>query len=129
MRVSLTYCITFILLLGAEIIIALYVKDSIIRPYGGDTLVVLLIYSFLAIFLSPETVKGNYIKIAFSVLLFAFFVEITQALNLIKILGLERHSLASVILGTSFAWLDMLAYCVGFILIVIIEKIRYARPS
>lgn len=34
-----------------EVLIALYVRDRFIRPYVGDMLVVVLVYSFVRIFL------------------------------------------------------------------------------
>lgn len=43
----------FIVLLAVEIFIALFVHDSVVRPYIGDVLVVIVLYFFVRIFL-PE---------------------------------------------------------------------------
>ena len=49
------YTIATIILLVIEVLIALFVHDSIIRPYVGDVLVVVVIYTFVRIFV-PERV-------------------------------------------------------------------------
>jgi hypothetical protein len=105
------YFLLFLLIFIIEIVIAKYVHDSFIRPFVGDSLVVVLMFAFLKFFLLIE----NKI-IALGVLLFAFFVETMQYFNLIKILGLEHNKLMCIILGTTFAWEDFLAYTVGFFL-------------
>ncbi len=46
------YFVLTILLLGLEIIIALFAHDSIIRPYIGDLLVVILLYCFVKSFVN-----------------------------------------------------------------------------
>ncbi len=42
-KIRLKYLAVFIILLAAEIVIALYVHDSFVRPYMGDMLVVAVI--------------------------------------------------------------------------------------
>jgi Protein of unknown function (DUF2809) len=44
---------------------------------------------------------------------FACFVEGLQYLKIVDRLGLRRGELLSIIIGTSFAWEDILAYAVG----------------
>jgi hypothetical protein len=107
------YFLGFIALLLIEIFIALYVNDNFIRPYFGDYLVVILIYCFLMSFLAFSKWK-----IAFYVLLFAFAVEFLQYIDFITFLGLHDNKLARVVIGTSFAWHDMLAYFFGYLSIV-----------
>ena len=41
-----------ILLLLVEILIAVYVRDALIRPYGGDFLVVIMLYGFARAFVN-----------------------------------------------------------------------------
>jgi hypothetical protein len=111
-----------LLLLITEIIIATWVHDSFIRPFGGDFLVVILIYcmvkSFIDTPLSP-TILG--------VLLFAYLVEISQYFHLVTLLGLERSTAARIIMGTSFSWMDMLMYTLGMLLVLIIELWRMQK--
>ena len=47
------YLIVFILFMVVETLIALYVHDDFIRPYIGDIIVVMVLYSFVRIFI-PE---------------------------------------------------------------------------
>jgi hypothetical protein len=121
---NLKYLILTIILFFIELLIALFVKDTIIRPFVGDVLVVMLIYCFLRIFL-----RFDYWKIALGVLLFAFVIEILQYFDYVKLLGLENNRILSVAMGRTFAWEDFLAYFVGFLLIIVGEKISMASGS
>lgn len=116
-RFSLWYFIITIVLLIIEILIALYVRDAFIRPYFGDVLVVMLIYYFLRSFFPVKVLPG-----AIGVLAFAFLVEVLQYFQLVKILGLEHSVFFRIILGTSFAWEDMICYVAGFALILLFER-------
>lgn len=107
-----------ILLLGIEIIIALYVHDAIIRPYIGDLLVVILIYTFIRSILNTPVLPT-----VIGVLLFAYLVEFLQYCQLINILGLQDSKTASIIIGVSFEWIDMLAYTAGAALILVGESL------
>ena len=49
----LIFAVLTILLLFTEVMIALFVHDKFIRPYVGDVLVVICIYTFVRIFI-PE---------------------------------------------------------------------------
>lgn len=106
-----------LLLFAVEVLIALYVQDSFFRPYFGDFLVVIFLYCFLKSF-----VKITVWRAAIIVLLFSFFVEFTQYLNLITLLGLQKSGLAKAVLGTSFAWEDLVCYTIGILLVILVEK-------
>jgi hypothetical protein len=111
------YFLLTILLFVIEVFIALYVNDNFIRPYLGDVLVVILIYCFVKSFLKISVTKA-----AIGVLLFAFFVETLQYFAIIEILGLQDNQLARTVIGTSFAWEDILAYLVGIVIVIVCEK-------
>lgn len=100
-----------------EVIIALYIHDQIIRPYVGDILVVVLIYYFIKAFLK---IKPLYIAIF--TLILAFTVETLQYFKFIKIIGLQNSTLAKVLIGTSFSWVDMLCYIIGFGCLFLMDK-------
>lgn len=100
--------VIFIIIFFIEVIIALYVRDSIIRPYGGDVLVVILIYYFAKAFINT---KPTYLIIA--VLLFAYCIELGQYLRLVEILQMQNNKIMRIIIGSSFSWGDMLAYTIG----------------
>lgn len=123
MRLSVNYFIAFVSILIVEILIAVYVNDNFIRPYLGDSIVVILIYTFFMAILNLEKDFKIKTKVAVYVLLFAFTIEGLQATDLINYLGLGDVKLAKVILGTSFSWWDILAYLGGFVVILFIEKI------
>ena len=48
-------------------------------------------------------------------------IEVAQAAKLLSALGLGENELARIIFGGSFDWLDLLAYAVGGIVIVLVE--------
>lgn len=111
-----------IALLCIEAFIARYVHDSIIRPYIGDFLVVILMYCFVKSFFELTVLKAAVI-----VLLFAFGIETLQYLNVIGKLGLKHSSIAKTILGHPFSWMDLLAYTVGMIAVLLIEQWRQKK--
>lgn len=111
------YLFLAIILFVVEILIAQYVHDDIIRPYVGDILVVILIYCFVRSF-----VRAPVLPTALSVLLFSFIIESLQYLKIVNKLGLQDSKLASVVIGTSFAWMDMLCYIIGIALVLIFEN-------
>lgn len=112
------YLFLALLLFSVEVLIAVFIQDSLIRPFAGDVLVVVLIYCFLRIFFN-----GDYRKTAFIVFLFAFTIEILQYFDCVKLLGLENNRLLSVILGRTFEYTDFAAYFTGFLIVLLCEKI------
>ena len=88
-RIEWKYLLIAIGLFVIEVCIGLFVHDKIIRPYGGDFLVVIFLY-----FLLRGLLKTSSFKLALSVLLFACIVEFSQYLNLIDLLGLGENKIA-----------------------------------
>ncbi|WP_395053176.1 DUF2809 domain-containing protein [Flavobacterium sp.] len=111
------YFLLFILLFITEVLIALYVNDSFIRPYFGDYLVVFLVYCFVMSFL-----KANKYKMALAVLVFAFTVEFLQYVDFVTIVGLQKSRLARTVIGTSFSFEDLLLYFLAYLTITSLEK-------
>ncbi|MBR5980070.1 MAG: DUF2809 domain-containing protein, partial [Oscillospiraceae bacterium] len=103
----LLFAVSAVILLVIEIIIGLYVHDAFVRPYLGDTLVVILIWCVLRIIF--PTGKP---WLSAAVFLFAVGVEITQIFPLCDLLGI-RNGLIRTLMGTSFAWWDIVAYLAG----------------
>lgn len=99
-----------------EVFIALFVRDRIVRPYIGDILVVILVYCFVKSFLNFP-VTGT----AISVLLFAFGVETLQYFHFINRIGLHKSPLAIALMGNSFAWIDLITYVIGIMIVVAAE--------
>ena len=119
----IVYGTTFLILLIVEVLIALYVHDTFIRPYIGDILVVAVIYSFIRFFI-PDRVKF----MPLYVFIFAAFVEVLQYFKLVSVLGLEGNTFARIIIGSTFDIKDIICYGIGAIVIFIIEEI-YARKT
>lgn len=117
LRFSWRFLLAFCSLFMIEVLIAVFIHDDFIRPFIGDMLVILLMYSFVGIFLKGPT---NWICAA--LLLFAYLVEGAQALRLVERLGLQDNTLARIVIGTTFDWKDLLAYTVGAALIVLYSR-------
>src|SRR6218665_1509175 len=111
------YFFLTVLIFIAEVLIALFVHDTIIRPYIGDVLVVILIYCFVKSFL-----KLPVLAVALFTLLFSFSIEFLQYLNIVEKLGLQESKIARTVIGTSFAWIDLVCYIAGIIVVLIAEK-------
>ncbi|WP_438469782.1 DUF2809 domain-containing protein [Vibrio alginolyticus] len=101
----------------ALVVIALYIRDSFIRPTFGDVLVVVWLYYFLA---SLFSMPVNWLVSL--VVLIAFAVELGQLLQVVAWLGIEPSSPLAVILGATFDWKDLLAYSIGGLLCCWMEK-------
>src|SRR5262245_38476022 len=99
------YAILSIGLLMVEISIALFIHDRLVRPFVGDMLVVILIFT-----ICKSVINADYFWLALCVLVFSFAVEIGQYFNLISILGLQHCRLARTIIGTTFDYHDLIAY-------------------
>ena len=120
------YLIITIILFMTETLIALFVHDSFVRPFFGDFLVVILMYSFFRIYTS------NIIKTAFFCLSIAYFIEMLQYFKFIEITGLIKYTVLAIVIGNSFAWGDILAYTLGILAILIFEYsflLRFLLPS
>ncbi|HPM31465.1 MAG TPA: DUF2809 domain-containing protein [Chryseolinea sp.] len=108
-----------ILLFITEVLIALFATSNFVRSYLGDVLVVILLYCFIRSFF-----KVPVFALAIGVLVFAITIEFLQYVKIVNILGLQKSSLARTVIGTSFAWLDILAYIAGTAVVLVIERLR-----
>ena len=113
-RLRLGYGLAALLILVAEVLIALFVRDRFIRPYGGDILVTLLICCVIRVIL-PQKYR---LPIGGGVLLFAVLVEVGQYFGLVYLLGLGHIELFRILMGTGFSWWDMVCYAAGCVLFV-----------
>jgi Protein of unknown function (DUF2809) len=111
------YFLLAVLLFLVEVYIALYVRDSIIRPYGGDYLVVIFIYCAV-----KSCFDISVSKAAMGTLLFSFTIEFAQYFHVVKLIGLQHSKLANIVIGNSFQWVDLLAYTLGILTVFVIEK-------
>ena len=105
-----------------EVLIALYVRDRFIRPYGGDFLVVIMLY-----FGVRAISKAEPWKIAVGVFLFACMIEIGQYLHLVDWLGLSKNTVAKTVIGYGFEWWDILAYFLGVVSVVLVDTWKWRK--
>jgi len=92
-----------------EVLIALYVHDWLIRPYGGDVLAALLVYVGFRVFIH----RTSSLRLAIAAFATGACLEIFQACQLPERLGLTHNAILRVAIGTTFQWGDLLAYAMG----------------
>lgn len=102
-----------------EAFIAAFLHDRLIRPYVGDLLAVVFLYCLVKS-VAPVPVLPTVV----GVLLVAYALEALQYVHLLQHLGLTHSRLAALVLGSHFEWIDMLAYTLGALLILGVEKTR-----
>ena len=114
MKKRILYAVATLLLLFIEVIIALYVHDDFIRPYIGDVLVVILIYTFIRIIV-PEKCK----LLPLYIFILATGVELLQLANIVEILGVEDNRFLKILIGSVFDIKDIVCYAVGCVILCI----------
>ncbi|MDS0524318.1 DUF2809 domain-containing protein [Clostridium sp. SHJSY1] len=117
MKIQFKYLISFIILFIIETLIALFVHDTIIRPYIGDILVVILLYTFIKMFVVK---RMKFLPIY--IFIFAAAVELAQYFHIVNLLHLQNNRVMAVIIGSSFDIKDILCYLIGSILLIVWEK-------
>ncbi|HVV05605.1 MAG TPA: DUF2809 domain-containing protein [Puia sp.] len=117
LRLHKGYLLLSILLLIIEILIAACLNDSLIRPYGGDFLVVILLYCLMRSFLNISVTRT-----ALIVLLISYLVEVSQYFRLADVLGV-RSRVLRILMGTYFTWNDILSYTLGIIFVILLESV------
>lgn len=105
------YLLATVLFFIVELLIALFVRDKFIRPYVGDMLVVVLIYTLLRI-IFPERPR----LLPLYVFIFSTIVELVQAINIVGLLGLQDNRFFRILIGTTFDIKDIVCYATGCIL-------------
>ncbi len=107
-----------LLLFGIELCIGLFISGNWVRYYLGDVLVIMLLY---CLYRCIAPAKPQYGWLLPTVLLgFCFGVEGLQAWGFVDCMGITNGLLRTLI-GTSFAWEDMMSYAIGAIPLYILE--------
>jgi Protein of unknown function (DUF2809) len=114
MKINIKYLIAFITLFLIEVGIALFINDRIIRPYIGDILVIILMYTFIRSF-----IKKPIRFLAIYLFVFASFVEVVQYFNILEVMSLQDNKILSIIFGSTFDIKDILCYLIGSIILII----------
>ena len=118
MRINKKFLIVFLFILLLEVFIALFINDHFIRPFLGDVFVILLIFFFIRSFFPVK----NTSKLAVEIFLFACLIEICQYLQVLELLHLQDSAFLSIVLGSTFDWLDILAYASGTLALLVISR-------
>jgi len=119
MKFNKYYLLLAVLLFAIELFIGIYVHDTILRPFGGDFLVVIFLYCLVKSFFDTHLLLTSA-----GVLLFAYTVEISQYFHLVNRLGLEHSKTAKILLGTTFSFIDLGTYTLGILLVIVVENLR-----
>lgn len=117
LKFNKTYFTIATLLFIIEVCIALFLKTGFIRHSFGDYLVVILLYCVIKGFINFSVFKTSVL-----VLIIAFSVEFLQLTTILQYFNLENNTLAKIIFGTTFQITDLVAYTLGIITILYIEK-------
>lgn len=112
------YALLAVLLFGIELAIALWVHDTLIRPFIGDVLVVILLFCLLRV-----VIQINNQHLILAVLIFSYAVEIGQYFQLAQLLGLAQYPIARIMIGSTFDSMDLVAYTLGALLLAVIHRI------
>ncbi|MGE5422875.1 MAG: DUF2809 domain-containing protein [Ignavibacteriales bacterium] len=109
--------LAFVALLIVEIIIAVFVNDAFIRPYVGDMLVVILMYTLIR-GIVKKPIKGLPIYL----FIFALTVEMAQYYSVLEKLNLPDNKIVSIIIGNTFDFKDILCYLFAVAILILWEK-------
>ena len=116
LKLRICYAAATLILLAVEVLIALFVHDDFIRPYIGDVLAVIVVYTFIRIII-PEKCA----LLPLFVFIFAVGVEILQYFDLITLLGIENNRFLRILLGSVFDLKDIMCYAIGCALLGVYE--------
>lgn len=100
------------------VLIVLFPQVRFIRNHVGDFLVVIFMYSLFKSFFNTP-----YLKTALGVLIIAYSTEALQYLGVLSYLNWQDSQVAQLAFGHRFDGWDMLAYTLGFLTIIAVEKI------
>ena len=85
--------IVFILLFLTEVVIAMYVHDTIIRPFFGDFLAVIALY-----YLLKSCLKFSKLTLILGSLYFAYLLEALQYIDFLTFTGLKDYKIIAIVL-------------------------------
>lgn len=124
MKKRLLYLTVTVILLAVEVFIALYIHDDFVRPYIGDVIVVIVVYTFVRIFI-PNGIR----LLPLYVFLFAVIVEVLQWFHIVDLLGLADNRFLSILIGGVFDVKDIVCYGAGSVLLGIYEYLMREKRA
>lgn len=120
-KLRISFLAVFVLLLAVEVLIALFVHDDFVRPYVGDMIVTVVVWSFMRI-IFPDRFK----LMSLYVMIFAILVEVGQYFHYAELLGITNPVLVTM-MGTSFAWADIACYAVGCVIAAVADTVMFRK--
>lgn len=126
MRFQIRYFVSFLMLFIIEIGIAYYGFQSWVRGYLGDVISVIMLYTLLRSLFKLKQLAALLLSV-----LLAFSLELAQLFSIAEILQIQNPWLR-IAIGNHFDPLDLMAYCLGGILIELTElwfKRRQHNPE
>ena len=122
-KFNLKYFLLTILIFLIEVLIATKLEHIFfIRAYLGDVIVVMLLYTFVKIFIAV-----NDQKLIAGIFVFSCLVEFAQYFKIADKLGFQPGSLMYIVIGNSFSWIDILCYAIGCLLLYLFVKINNSK--
>lgn len=122
MRRRLIYLFLTLTLIFIEVLIALFVHDSFIRPYVGDVLIVIVLYCLVRIF-----IPKHFYWLPLAVFIVACAVEVLQLLRLTEVLGIADNRFLSILIGSTFDIKDIACYAVGCLILGVYEFVQFKK--
>jgi len=116
-RLRWGYGLAALAVFAIEVLIALFVRDAVVRPYVGDVLAVVLVYLGLRAVTPLKVMPAAMLALAIAVM-----VELGQLFHLLDALGLTHDRLARVVLGGVFDIKDLACYGVGAACLLVGER-------
>lgn len=116
-RLRWGYGLAALAVFAIEVLIALFVRDAVVRPYVGDVLAVVLVYLGLRAVAPLKVMPAVMLALAIAVM-----VELGQLFHLLDALGLAHDRLARVVLGGVFDIKDLVCYGVGAACLLVGER-------
>jgi len=118
-RLNKHYLLASYILLTIEMLIALFAKDSFIRPIFGDYIASILLFCILATIL-----QFSKNKLAIVTLLLSYLIEILQYVAFFNLINFKKYPILKIILGSSFSWMDIIAYSLGILSVLVIHNFK-----
>lgn len=107
-KLRIIYALATVVLIAIEVLIALFVHDKFVRPYLGDVVVVIVLYTFVRIFI-PRKV----FLLPLYIFIFSAGVEVLQLFHIVEILGVENNRFLRILIGSVFDLKDIICYLIG----------------
>ena len=121
-KLRLYYGAAALALLVIEVCIALFVRDSFVRPYLGDVLAVIFVYCAARTAFPKKPQLLSLWVTGFSIL-----VELIQLTDFSRIFG--ENSVFSVIVGATFDVKDLLCYAVGGVICLGMDIVKMRKEK